>query len=266
MRWFAEHDPEGVAFEYPVERSTSSLHGTSLPPRPNPHRRIDRMSHLWNTAPINQGAFMRLSFPTALSALALALALSGLVSQASATVYTYTGNPDQSRDTGNYVSATVDLNCAGPCAAGSYESSGIASFSLTDYSSTNTPLFTINSSTPGSFSNNNNYLTLNDLGQVTNWFLYLEVDGLPISNSLFTIGNDTAPPSNCFCGTQDYGQHDNFVTAFKIENATFDDAGTWSASVAPVPEPSTWAMMLLGFCGLGFLTYRRKNRPALSAA
>jgi hypothetical protein len=28
---------------------------------------------------------------------------------------------------------------------------------------------------------------------------------------------------------------------------------------AAVPEASTWAMMLLGFCGLGFLAYRRKS-------
>jgi len=28
---------------------------------------------------------------------------------------------------------------------------------------------------------------------------------------------------------------------------------------AAVPEPSTWAMMILGFCGLGFMAYRRKN-------
>jgi hypothetical protein len=27
-----------------------------------------------------------------------------------------------------------------------------------------------------------------------------------------------------------------------------------------VPEPSTWAMMILGFCGLGWFAYRRKNR------
>jgi PEP-CTERM motif len=27
-----------------------------------------------------------------------------------------------------------------------------------------------------------------------------------------------------------------------------------------VPEPSTWAMMVLGFAGLGFMAYRRKNR------
>ncbi|MEH2536032.1 hypothetical protein V1277_004668 [Bradyrhizobium sp. AZCC 1588] len=28
--------------------------------------------------------------------------------------------------------------------------------------------------------------------------------------------------------------------------------------VAAVPEPSTWAMMILGFVGVGFLTYRRR--------
>jgi hypothetical protein len=35
--------------------------------------------------------------------------------------------------------------------------------------------------------------------------------------------------------------------------------------VSPVPEPSTWAMMLLGFVGLGFMGYRRKSKPALMA-
>jgi PEP-CTERM motif len=35
-------------------------------------------------------------------------------------------------------------------------------------------------------------------------------------------------------------------------------------TVASVPEPSTWAMMILGFCGLGFMAYRRKQSgPAL---
>jgi CHRD domain/PEP-CTERM motif len=29
-----------------------------------------------------------------------------------------------------------------------------------------------------------------------------------------------------------------------------------------VPEPSTWAMMLIGFAGLGFMAYRRKHSPA----
>jgi hypothetical protein len=35
-------------------------------------------------------------------------------------------------------------------------------------------------------------------------------------------------------------------------------------ATASVPEPSTWAMMLLGFAGVGFMAYRRKSKPALS--
>jgi hypothetical protein len=50
-----------------------------------------------------------------------------------------------------------------------------------------------------------------------------------------------------------------------------DNTGSLLVSVtadsiaAPVPEPSTWAMMILGFAGLGFLAYRHKNNIALSA-
>jgi outer membrane lipase/esterase len=36
--------------------------------------------------------------------------------------------------------------------------------------------------------------------------------------------------------------------------------------VTGVPEPSTWAMMLLGFAGVGFMAYRRKSKPAWVAA
>jgi hypothetical protein len=35
---------------------------------------------------------------------------------------------------------------------------------------------------------------------------------------------------------------------------------------AAVPEPSTWAMMVLGFAGIGFMAYRRKSKPALRLA
>lgn len=51
--------------------------------------------------------------------------------------------------------------------------------------------------------------------------------------------------------------------------AFFFDANGNSFSVevvAPaVPEPSTWAMMILGFCGVGFMAYRRKQNGALFA-
>lgn len=36
------------------------------------------------------------------------------------------------------------------------------------------------------------------------------------------------------------------------------DPSSSSSSVSAVPEPSTWAMMVLGFCGLAFLTHRRR--------
>jgi hypothetical protein len=43
--------------------------------------------------------------------------------------------------------------------------------------------------------------------------------------------------------------------------------GQWHAFqlTSAIPEPSTWAMMLLGFAGLGFMAYRRKAKPALMA-
>lgn len=38
--------------------------------------------------------------------------------------------------------------------------------------------------------------------------------------------------------------------------------GAFVTGVGAVPEPSTWAMMMLGFAGIGFLAYRQKSRLA----
>lgn len=62
-------------------------------------------------------------------------------------------------------------------------------------------------------------------------------------------------------------------TAFAYNPAALDtyfitltvDGLSVSETVNAVPEPSTWAMMILGFCGLGFLAHRRKNQMALVA-
>lgn len=53
--------------------------------------------------------------------------------------------------------------------------------------------------------------------------------------------------------------------SFNLSNPFFgqNDVLTISA-VAAVPEPSTWAMMILGFAGVGFMAYRRKGKPALA--
>jgi hypothetical protein len=37
-------------------------------------------------------------------------------------------------------------------------------------------------------------------------------------------------------------------------------------TTTPVPEPSTWAMMLAGFAGLGLLSYRASRNTTAAAA
>ena len=54
---------------------------------------------------------------------------------------------------------------------------------------------------------------------------------------------------------------DSFYTS---EYTGLDNVNVSNVSSA-VPEPSTWAMLLLGFAGVGFMTYRRKEKPALIA-
>lgn len=51
----------------------------------------------------------------------------------------------------------------------------------------------------------------------------------------------------------------------------FDHPGTFAGQLSPynmpgVPEPATWAMMLLGFGGIGFAMRRRRRVPALLSA
>jgi hypothetical protein len=64
----------------------------------------------------------------------------------------------------------------------------------------------------------------------------------------------------------------SFVASSSTTNISFGDLGTLAdtsgtnvdfiidnVSVAAVPEPSTWAMMILGFLGVGFVAYRRRG-------
>jgi hypothetical protein len=59
------------------------------------------------------------------------------------------------------------------------------------------------------------------------------------------------------------GEDSNGDVFFHVQASPYSyvtDYGTFSTTVvAGVPEPSTWAMMILGFCGLGFMAYRRKS-------
>jgi hypothetical protein len=62
----------------------------------------------------------------------------------------------------------------------------------------------------------------------------------------------------------------SYVVAFlDSSNATANSGAILeTGGMSPVPEPSTWTMLLLGFAGLGFAGYRKARgaRTALSAA
>jgi hypothetical protein len=74
---------------------------------------------------------------------------------------------------------------------------------------------------------------------------------------------------------QGYWQPYTYYAGENTYTNYFNSSGSGSAplevnapvsEVAAVPEPSTWAMMLLGFAGIGFMASRRRPRPALMAA
>jgi hypothetical protein len=101
--------------------------------------------------------------------------------------------------------------------------------------------FAFNTSTPANagveYINQNNFMTLaTDIapngGSDSNFFYTLSVDPAPGQFTLNLVNADGAQ------FTYDSGK--NTVTA--------------------VPEPSTWAMIILGFLGVGFMVHRRTSR------
>lgn len=69
----------------------------------------------------------------------------------------------------------------------------------------------------------------------------------PYNTTLFLNAGDTVT----FAVTQGFGNQ---------------NAGLDATLTAGVPEPSTWAMLILGFVGTGFMAYRRHSKTALIAA
>lgn len=88
--------------------------------------------------------------------------------------------------------------------------------------------------------------------------------GTYLNGSPFTIGsNDTITipfgVTTLYLGFAD-------ASGFQGPSGYYqDNAGSLQVTISAVPEPTTWAMMLLGFCGLGFLAYR-KQHPSLRLA
>jgi len=77
------------------------------------------------------------------------------------------------------------------------------------------------------------------------------------NNGVFTSFDPPGSASTTINGINDKGDIVGFYTTANDTVVGF--VGT------PVPEPSTWAMMLAGFAGLGFLGYRKVRQGKLAA-
>jgi hypothetical protein len=176
-----------------------------------------------------------------------------------------------------------------PASAGTV--SDLVTFNATDFQTINIPApvnpvtgsFTISFDPTLDYTDSTTGISLNSLNIVLGSTLsftynhtndFLQVGGL--ANGAGTI--QYSPSTDDFylqifglgAGTPTFNQLGYTQTSYSSDNYfyTLNQTGTVSATpiTAAVPEPSTWAMLLLGFTGIGFLAYRRKSAPALMAA
>jgi hypothetical protein len=78
---------------------------------------------------------------------------------------------------------------------------------------------------------------------------------------------DLSHPMTPTCSTPDtffyfFNSHPSDAAHHIVGNELFTEV---LGLPAPVPEPSTWAMMFLGFAGLGFASYRGARKRATVA-
>jgi hypothetical protein len=112
---------------------------------------------------------------------------------------------------------------------------------------------------PGSVSTQ--ALGVNDLGEIVgdytlaNGDMFGFLDNGGVFNTINPPGGGSTPAVTAN-GINDLGHIVGFYT-----NADGNTVGFETS----VPEPSTWAMMLLGFAGLGFLAYRKVRTGPLAA-
>lgn len=99
-----------------------------------------------------------------------------------------------------------------------------------------------------------------DIGAPPGSFQYMAVDNVDLSGAPGPFeGNSLPHSSSSFFYLS--GTHYVEIT---LEPAV-DPVISVSFVTPTVPEPSTWAMMILGFCGLGFLANRRRKQACLVA-
>jgi hypothetical protein len=77
------------------------------------------------------------------------------------------------------------------------------------------------------------------------------------------VGGSPGPSYECFGFSCDPAQGSTGLIRYVLGQS---DKGGEAAFATAAPEPSTWAMMILGFLGVGFVAYRRSARSAFRLA
>jgi hypothetical protein len=92
----------------------------------------------------------------------------------------------------------------------------------------------------------------------------LHVLAFDASNSLLGTFDFAQGPVTAGINTGSNIDHLLLAAHPNLAPQTFDDftIDNLSFGVSAVPEPSTWAMMILGFAGIGFMAYRRRGQPS----
>jgi PEP-CTERM motif len=90
--------------------------------------------------------------------------------------------------------------------------------------------------------------------------LSLNTAGSDVVTALVAFGSGNTLAS--FTGTLTPFASTSSGTDLFTASKDFAVAGFQGFTPAAIPEPSTWAMMLVGFAGLGFLAWRRRKRAA----
>ncbi len=161
---------------------------------------------------------------------------------------------------GGLVTVDVQLNALGPYYFQQHTGNSIDSFvfnlngiglgAVTVATASGTAGFAVgsNSNPEDGFGNFTNAIQYTGKSNTTGFLEFTFTDTGLLSASNFALSTG---------GTQNA-----FFAADVTGNNTTGPVGAISA----VPEPSTWAMMILGFMGVGFMAYRRRGQPSLRLA
>ena len=109
------------------------------------------------------------------------------------------------------------------------------------------------------------HLPTQELDRVTIRFAGDSGDGMQLTGTQFTnTGNQL---TNLLFGTFALSTAiiDSAIFSFTNTGTSMNVDNIVVSAVAAVPEPSTWAMMILGFAGVGFMAYRRRKSAAIAA-